>query len=172
VADLVVAHVDALLREVRPEIVIDAYAGVGVFALAAAAAGVPEVYGVETDVRAVEAARVNAARLGLDRVRFAARGAASFLKPRLERYRDAKAVLVLDPPRRGLEPGLREALCRRGPPCILYVSCAPDTLSRDLAFLGGGGYVARSVTLFDMFPRTACFETVVELHREADRCAG
>jgi 23S rRNA (uracil1939-C5)-methyltransferase len=74
-------------------------------------------------------------------------------------------VLVVDPPRAGLEKDALAAAAAAGFARILYVSCAPDTLARDLACLREAGYAPVRAALFDMFPRTACFETLAVLER-------
>jgi 23S rRNA (uracil1939-C5)-methyltransferase len=73
-------------------------------------------------------------------------------------------VAVLDPPRAGA-PGAVSRLAKVGAPVIVYVSCEPTTLARDLRFLAGAGYVVTDATAFDMFPQTAHVESVVRLER-------
>ena len=69
----------------------------------------------------------------------------------------------MDPPRDGLAPDIAHALAASGLGRLFYVSCDPATLARDLKTLLAGGYRITRVQLFDMFPRTAHFETLVEL---------
>ncbi len=148
---------------VAPKALVDLYCGVGVFALAAAKAGVPRVLGVESGHAAVAAARRNAARLGLN-AEFACLTASEGLASALEELRGQNPLVVLDPPREGLDGEVRRVLVRSRPSAIAYVSCAPDTLSRDLQQLTReGGYQLESAKIFDMFPRTAHFETVAVL---------
>ena len=71
----------------------------------------------------------------------------------------------VDPPRQGLEPEVAQALATTQPPRIYYISCDPATLTRDLKILLPAGYALREARLFDMFPRTAHFETAVRLER-------
>ena len=165
VADEIARGVTALMREIAPALVADVYCGVGFFALAAAEAGIEHVLGVDTDRRAVAAARRNAAARGLERrVEFqcadAAAAADGILSPLSERKDGA---VILDPPRRGLDPRLLEALCAAKVGHLVYISCAPDTLARDVRQLRQAGYLIRSARLHDMFPRTAAFETMVHL---------
>lgn len=81
----------------------------------------------------------------------------------------AAALLIVDPPRGGLTKSLIDAVCKWKPANVIYISCAADTLARDLAQLASGGYQISSTQLFDMFPRTPYFETVAHLTREKKR---
>jgi 23S rRNA (uracil1939-C5)-methyltransferase len=71
-----------------------------------------------------------------------------------------ETTLILDPPRRGLEPGVMAVLGAEHPANVIYVSCAADTLARDTAAIKEHGYELVKARLFDMFPRTPYFETV------------
>lgn len=163
VAHAVMRQVEQWIEETAPERVLDLYCGVGGFALAAAAKGVPEVRGIDSHAEAIRAARENALRMGRT-VRFECLDAAEALRdfPAGAPERD-RTCLVLDPPRRGVSRAVLEAVRTLRPGTVLYVSCAPDTLVRDLAVLREHGYRVRDVSSFDMFPRTAAFETVVRL---------
>ena len=162
VAGLVLDHVGALVAETGMNIAVDLYCGVGVFALAAAAANVTHVLGVDADSRAIQAARTNAETLGLH-AEFAAGPAEDLVDRALGAVDPARTTLILDPPRRGLDPRVSEAIVRLRPAHVAYVSCAADTLARDVARLRAGGYELREARLFDMFPRTFSFETVAHL---------
>ncbi len=164
VADALVSAVRERLRELRPARVLDLYGGVGVFALAAAQAGVPAVHGIEADAEAVRAATHNAAALGLTGVTLAA-GQAGALARRALRSLAGGGAVIVDPPRRGLEPAVTAALATARPAHILYVACAPDMLARDVDRLRAAGYAVRSARLFDMFPRTPYFESLTWLER-------
>ena len=74
-------------------------------------------------------------------------------------------TVLVDPPRQGLEPAVAQALAIAKPPRIIYVSCDPATLTRDLKILLPAGYILREARVLDMFPRTAHFETAVRLER-------
>lgn len=156
--------VDAVAEWVRvdpPKALIDLYCGVGVFGFAAARQGVGRVLGVETGRAAVAAARDNARRLGLA-AEFGCMSAAEGLASAWDELRGQAPWVVVDPPRDGLEPEVRSLLARLRPGRLLYISCAPDTLARDIRFLvEEGGFRVRSAQLFDLFPRTAHFETLV-----------
>jgi len=75
-------------------------------------------------------------------------------------------LVVVDPPRTGLGPETTSLLGEVGAPALVYVSCDPATLTRDLRALIGFGYAIRSITLVDLFPQTFHIETVVRLRRE------
>lgn len=79
----------------------------------------------------------------------------------------AKTMVLADPPRCGLTPGLCRKIIAYGPRTVLYISCAPDTLKRDLGIFRGGGYEVCDVKLFDLFPGTAHFETMTVLRKKA-----
>ena len=85
----------------------------------------------------------------------------------LEKYKDKPDLVVLDPPRAGLDPGAAKRLLRIAPERITYVSCEPPTLARDLAALVQGGYEISGIHLFDLFPQTFHMETVVRLRESA-----
>ena len=74
-------------------------------------------------------------------------------------------VICVDPPRKGLAPEVVEAIVRMAPDRVVYVSCDPATLARDLARFSERGYDARTAVAVDMFPRTAHVETVVRLYK-------
>lgn len=167
--------VAAVIREIQPRRFLDLYCGVGVFGLSAARLGVPAVTGIDSGADVIRAARQNARRLGLDRsAAFACADVAAAADAVLSECTGPGSMVLVDPPRDGLAPRgpyakaremrVLQALLRHPPETLLYVSCNPATLARDLALLTGeGGYVPRSVRLFDMFPRTAHFETLVRL---------
>jgi 23S rRNA (uracil1939-C5)-methyltransferase len=83
----------------------------------------------------------------------------------LQRYRERPELVLLDPPRAGLEPGTVKHLARIAPDRITYVSCDPPTLARDLGALDKAGYEISGVDLFDLFPQTFHLESVVRLRR-------
>jgi len=133
--------------------VLDLYCGAGNFALPLARRGV-RVLGIERDPLAIAAARTNAARLGLE-----ARFVAGDVTAELVRTNEPVAGAVLDPPRAGAAAAL-PALVARRPARIVYVSCDPATLARDLAWLTKQGYAVRVVQPIDVFPQTFHVETV------------
>ena len=140
---------------------LDAYAGVGAFAVLLAGA-VKQVIAVEESAAAVEDARRNAAHL--DNVEFIA-GRTEEILPALPA---APEAVVLDPPRAGCQPPALQALIRMRTPRVAYVSCDPETLARDLKTLLAGGYRLLRVTPIDMFPQTHHIECVALLRWGGD----
>lgn len=162
VAAELVKCVSAWFREAGGESksVLDCYCGVGVFGFALASCGAMRVLGVESGRNAIDAAKKNAARLGISNCRFICATAAEAAKKNLlAGYEFA----VVDPPRGGMERETVDALVSASPKNIVYVSCDPATLTRDLAFFTEADYSIRRVKMFDMFPRTMHFESAVWL---------
>jgi 23S rRNA (uracil1939-C5)-methyltransferase len=141
--------------------VVDVYCGVGLFSLALAAAGA-HVVGVEIVESAVEAARANAQANGLPSPTFHAGDARKILAEVLPASL-APDVLVLDPPRAGAGGKVMRRIARALPKRIVYVSCNPTTLARDLVELRPFGYKVTAVQPIDLFPQTYHVETVVGL---------
>lgn len=138
--------------------VLDLYCGVGVFGLCCRP---PKLTGVESGRQAVDFAKANAARQGQGNARFLAGQVGRSLR-RLPV--NGRTTVIVDPPRGGLEPNVPQWLAACAAPRILYVSCDPATLMRDLKTICRA-YDVESVRRFDMFPRTARFETLVVLRR-------
>jgi 23S rRNA (uracil1939-C5)-methyltransferase len=143
------------------ETILDAYCGVGTFALLAAErlAGRGQVVGIEWAHQAVEDARHNAA--GLANVELIQGGVEKVL-PELDLRPDG---VILDPARAGCDRAVLDALLVRQPRRIVYVSCDPSTLARDLRIMVDGGYALREVQPVDMFPQTYHIECVATLER-------
>jgi 23S rRNA (uracil1939-C5)-methyltransferase len=137
---------------------LDLFCGAGNFSLPAARRGA-KVTGVDADVLAIEAARRNAARMGLRETQFSAMNAEETVHF-LARARYRPEVVILDPPRTGAR-GLMLPLVRLRPPRIIYISCDPSTLVRDLRELMTGGYRIDRVRAFDFFPNTHHLEVAV-----------
>jgi 23S rRNA (uracil1939-C5)-methyltransferase len=155
-----VGEVVALAAELQPQRVLDLYCGMGNFSLPLARCA-ESVVGVEEYAPAIAAARDNARRNGVANAAFHARPAEETLKEFAEEPFD---LVVLDPPRSGAYPVMRELLEAR-PAHILYVSCDPPTLARDLAPLLHGGYRLCRTRPFDLFPQTYHIESVTLLSR-------
>lgn len=140
--------------------VVDLYAGVGLFALPLAARSERETVAVEQSAFACEDARFSARRAGLGHLRVRQADVEAGLQGLAPREGER---VVLDPPRTGASRALVEALAARRPDAIVYVSCDPPTLGRDLSLFAKRGYRPDTVHLFDMFPKTFHLETVVRL---------
>ncbi len=152
----VVAEYDKV-RDEAPEL-IDLYCGVGVFGLAARP---QKLLGIESGREAIEYAKKNAlAHKFLGAKFFAEQTGRSLKRLAINNH----TAIVVDPPRGGMEPNVSKFLASSNSPVIFYVSCDPATLIRDLRTLTHA-YKVESVKWFDMFPRTARFETLVVLKR-------
>jgi len=152
----------ALSELTGKEIVLDAYAGVGTLSLLFAKEA-KEVIGVEVVEGAVHDAKANAVRNGITNAQFFHARAEQWI----ERMKEVH-VALLNPPRKGCEASFLEKLALLRPSLILYISCDPATLGRDLAFLCQNGYSVDVVQPFDMFPQTAHVETLVKLRHEGE----
>lgn len=157
-----VQHVLSALEPGGP--VVDLYAGVGLFGLAAAAGRADAVVCVEGDAVSAEDLVANALPFG-SRVR-AVRGDVETFS-RQEGSLLSDACVIVDPPRTGLSPVVSGALAAARPARIVYVSCDPATLARDLQALTAAGLRVDGMTVFDLFPMTAHVETVATLTRDA-----
>lgn len=143
--------------------ILDLYCGVGVFGFACMQAGGTRLTGIESGHAAVAAARLNAAALGIP-AEFQCRALGHDARPLQGLLSDpGHTTAIIDPPRDGLPRDTALALAASGLRRILYVSCDPATLARDLALLLRCGYRLTQARLFDMFPRTAHFESLVDL---------
>jgi len=142
--------------------ILDLYAGVGLFSLPLAARDGAVVIAVEHAGTAAEDARENARRNRLDAVRVRAEDVATALAGV---GAEPGERVVLDPPRTGAGAEVVDAITARAPQAVVYVSCDPPTLGRDLARFAAAGYRPDAVHLFDLFPDTFHLETVVRLRR-------
>ena len=148
----------------KEDTVLDLYCGVGTITLAmASAAG--KVIGVEVIPQAVEDAKDNAKRNGIENAEFFC-GDAGQAALELEKQGVKADVVIVDPPRKGLNADTIEALARFAPRRIVYVSCDPATLGRDIALLKERGYSVKNAMAADLFPRCAHVETIVLLGRK------
>lgn len=146
------------------ETVIDAYCGIGTISLFLAQHA-KKVYGVEIVKEAIEDARANAELNGMTHVEFED-GASEDVIPRWKEQGIEADVIVVDPPRKGCDPRLLETILEMKPERVVYVSCNPSTLARDLRVLEDGGYRTVEVTPVDMFPHTTHIENVALLLRD------
>ncbi|MGM1049879.1 MAG: 23S rRNA (uracil(1939)-C(5))-methyltransferase RlmD [Bacillota bacterium] len=146
------------------ETVIDAYCGIGTISLFLAQHA-KKVYGVEIVKEAIEDARSNAELNGMNHVEFEV-GASEDVIPRWKEQGVEADVIVVDPPRKGCDPRLLETILQMKPERVVYVSCNPSTLARDLRVLEDGGYRTVEVQPVDMFPHTTHVESVALLQRQ------
>ena len=151
------------------EILLDLYCGIGTIGLSMSD-GAGEIVGIEIVEDAVECAKMNAKKNGIENAYFYC-GDASDARRLLQNAEEAHgridgATVIMDPPRKGSTPELIEYLAERDFRRIVYVSCNPDTLARDCALFRRLGYEIGNVTPVDMFPRTGHVESVVCLTRK------
>ena len=148
----------------KDDLVLDLYCGVGTITLAMAkAAG--KVIGVEVVEQAVQDARDNAQRNGIENAEFFC-GDAGKAALELESKGIRPDVIVVDPPRKGLNADTIEALDKMSPRRLVYVSCDPATLARDVALLKERGFSVQSAQAADLFPRCAHVESIVTMIQE------
>ena len=165
-ANLLVGAVRDRLAGLQPAAAVDLFCGIGVFALAAALAGVPRVAGVDVDGPGLKAAAYNARQRQLASIAWHAGTADEGLGNLAADFPWRDTVLIVDPPRTGLGREVIRQIGRHRPARTIYISCAADTMTRDAKWLQEAGYRVESSQLFDMFPRTAHFESVTEFTRE------
>lgn len=146
------------------ERVLDAYCGVGTLSLILSK-NAQEVIGVECVQDAIEDAKENAIKNQIENVSFICAPAEVFISSL-----GKVDVAVLNPPRKGCEPNFLERLQALKPKRIVYISCDPATLARDLHYLSLHGYHLTQVQPFDMFPQTAHVETIACLVRDKFEC--
>ena len=146
------------------ERVIDAYCGIGTIGLVAAGhAG--EVIGVELNPDAVKDARINARENKITNARFYQGDAGDFMVEMANQGEKAD-VVFLDPPRSGSDEKFLSSVVKLSPRKVVYVSCGPDTLARDLKYLVKHGYEVKKIRPVDMFPGTSHVEVVTCLCRK------
>ena len=145
------------------ETLLDLYCGAGTIGLSMAAKA-RRLIGVEIIPEAIENAKENARNNGVENAEFLAADAAQ-AADMLEKRGEKPDVVVVDPPRKGCDDALLHTIARMAPRRLVYVSCDPATLARDLARLVPLGYIPLEATPVDLFPRTAHVETVVLMSR-------
>jgi 23S rRNA (uracil1939-C5)-methyltransferase len=143
------------------ETVIDAYCGIGTITLFLAKKA-KKVYGVEVVPEAIEDAKRNAELNGITNAEFAV-GEAETVIPKWKEQGIVPEVIVVDPPRKGCEETLLNTIIEMKPKRVVYVSCNPATLARDLRTLEDGGFKTLEVQPVDMFPHTTHVECVSQI---------
>ena len=142
---------------------IDLYCGVGFFGIELADA-VESFVGVEYDQRAIQSSRKNAAARKISNGEFVAAKAEDVLPGLLKKFSPEKTAVILDPPRKGCQPEILRLLRATRPAQVIYVSCHPATMARDLNILCGDGvFELARVQPLDMFPQTQHVECVADL---------
>jgi 23S rRNA (uracil-5-)-methyltransferase RumA len=160
-AEILYSKVREYVGETKDKRIFDLYSGTGTIAQLLAPVA-KKVTGVEIVEEAVEAAKINAELNGLNNCEFIA-GDVLKVVDSLEEKPD---IIVLDPPRDGIHPKALERIIDFGVDRMVYISCKPTSLARDLEVLQAKGYQVEKVCVVDMFPGTAHVETVVKLKRQ------
>ena len=143
--------------------VFDLYCGIGTISLSAAKLA-KKVVGVEIVPQAIENAKKNAKTNGIENAEFYC-AAAEDITPKLIEQGIKPDTVILDPPRKGSDEKTLSAIVSAKPERIVYVSCNPATLARDVRFLTENGYKLTDATAFDLFPQTSHIETVCKMIR-------
>ncbi|SET50214.1 23S rRNA (uracil(1939)-C(5))-methyltransferase RlmD [[Clostridium] polysaccharolyticum] len=159
-AEVLYRTVRDFIGDTKDKLIFDLYSGTGTIAQILAPVA-KKVVGVEIVEEAVEAARENAKLNGLDNCEFIA---GDVLKM-LDTIEDKPDLIVLDPPRDGINPKALAKIIEYGVDRMVYVSCKPTSLARDLVTLQARGYKVEKVCCVDMFPQTVHVETVVLLSK-------
>lgn len=149
------------------ETVIDVYCGIGTIALVAAKKAA-KVVGVELNAEAVKDARENAKQNKASNATFVCADAGKWMVGMAEQGQKAD-VVFMDPPRSGSDEAFLSSVCKLSPKKVVYISCGPDTLARDLGYLTKHGYKVQEIQPVDMFPMTGHVETVVLLSKSGIR---
>ena len=146
------------------ESVIDAYCGIGTIGLIASKSA-KQVIGVELNKDAIRDAITNAKRNDIHNARFYNQDAGEFMVEMAQKGEHAD-VVIMDPPRTGSDEAFLSSVVRLAPKRVVYVSCGPESLARDLKYLTKHGYRMKECTPVDMFPFTRHVETVVLLSQQ------
>lgn len=147
--------------DVREKTVFDLYCGTGTIGQIMAKAGSKQVFGIELVEEAVAAANENAERNGLENCTFLA----GDVLQKVDELAEQPDLIIVDPPRDGIHPKAIGKIIGFDAPEIIYVSCLPTSLARDLQIFQENGYSVKRVKLMDMFPHTVHVETVVLLSK-------
>lgn len=148
----------------KEDVVLDAYCGIGTIGIIASD-NAKEVIGVELNKDAVSDAKRNAKRNNISNITFYNNDAGVFMRE-LSLSDDKVDVVFMDPPRSGSDEAFLSSVMRLSPSKVIYISCGPESLARDLKYLTKkGGYQVKRIGAVDMFPMTGHVETVTCLHR-------
>lgn len=152
--------IENVAERLKPKSTLDLYCGIGISSLLLAKLG-GKVKGVELNPQSIELAKLNAKKNHLGHAQFVIADVEKVLAQLLEN--DKPDLIVVNPPREGLSPAVTKILGSKPAKTLLYISCMPSTLARDLKILCENGYKISSVQAFDMFPQTVHVETLVVL---------
>lgn len=156
-AEVLYSEVLKMAKAAKPSVIFDLYCGTGTIAQLMSK-GAKEVIGIEIVEEAVKAAKTNAALNNIVNCSFIA---ADVLKG-IDSLTQKPGLIISDPPREGIHPKALPKICQNfNAPTLIYISCKPTSLARDLPILKAHGYLPQKITCIDLFPRTANIETVV-----------
>ena len=147
------------------ETILDAYCGTGTIGIIAAKKGAKKVIGVELNADAVKDAKENAALNNIENIEFICADASDFMVA-LAQERVHLDAVIMDPPRAGSTVQFMRSAIKLAPDRIVYISCNPETLARDLGYFTKHGYAVKKIRPVDMFPHTSHVECVVCLSRK------
>ncbi len=145
------------------EFVIDLYCGTGTIGLSMVGRA-KKLIGIEIIPQAIENARENAKNNNIENAEFICADSAEAAE-RLSKNNTSPDVVIVDPPRKGCDGIVIDSICKMSPKRVVYVSCDPETLARDLSAFEDSGYKVKEVTPVDMFPRTQHVETVALIEK-------
>lgn len=145
-----------IAAESNAKTILDLYCGIGVTTLMLAKEGI-QVTGIENNRESIKFAKKNGNSNGIRNAKFILGNVVDVIEEHLEKKPD---LVIVNPPREGLHKKVVEALCKHKPKGLIYVSCMPPTLARDLGLLTAAGYQLSSCEVYDMFPQTAHLETL------------
>jgi 23S rRNA (uracil1939-C5)-methyltransferase len=154
-------HKVSLEKSVPEACVVDLFCGIGTMTLSLVPYAT-RVYGIDVVEDAILDARRNANINGVEHAEFR-RGKAEHVLPEMVRQGISADIVIVDPPRKGCEPNLLDALIRMRPARMVYVSCYPKTLARDLHYLAKHGFNVIEIQPVDMFPHTTHVECVAKI---------
>ena len=149
------------LASLPPGVMVDGYCGIGTYSLPVAASGW-QVHGIELSSEAVKQAKANAEANNLSHLATYEAGVVSRCLPEHLIHCD---VLFLDPPRKGLDSFVVDAILAQPPQTLIYLSCDPATLARDLGQFTASAYRLEQIQPIDFFPQTIHVETLAVLRR-------
>ena len=159
-AEVLYSVVRQYIGDTKDKVVFDLYSGTGTIAQILAPVA-KKVVGVEIVEEAVEAAKVNAKLNGLDNCTF---WAGDVLKV-IDELGEVPDLIMLDPPRDGVNPKALMKILNFGVDRLVYIACKPTSLARDLEMIQGRGYKVEKIACVDLFPNTVHVEVVCCLHR-------
>jgi len=154
-----------MARLEKDDVVLDAYCGTGTIGLIAAKEGIKKLIGVELNAQAIEDAKLNAFKNGIENAEFVCADASAYISELAERKENID-VLFMDPPRAGSDTSFLISVLKLSPKTIVYISCNMNTLDRDLKVLNKSNeYDIVGIQPIDMFPYTTHVETITLLTR-------